>query len=166
MMQHAPARLCGLVGAELCSAFGAAAPIRCTAAAAAGATVGAAAPRGDNAEAATTTRAASAAAPPRRKQRAPRLLLPNGSSSGSGRWLWRQQQPCCHHLLQCRRGVYTESVGSAEARRADSFYNTTVEAFAQQPIAPLSLRALLDSGRRAALDADYVLRNAREVGGA
>jgi hypothetical protein len=67
------------------------------------------------------------------------------------------------HRLQARRRVWGESLDRSEANRIDSFYNTTVETYAQQPITALSLQRLLESGRSAALDGSYVMRNAQEV---
>jgi hypothetical protein len=72
-----------------------------------------------------------------------------------------QQQ---HHDQQQRRSVWNESLGRSEALRAGSFYgNAAVEAYAGEPLAPLSLRRLVDGGRAAALDAGAVLANASEV---
>ncbi|GBF98531.1 pyruvate dehydrogenase kinase [Raphidocelis subcapitata] len=61
------------------------------------------------------------------------------------------------------RGVWTEPPKDSESARVDSFYNTTVETYAQLPITQLSLQRLLEGGRSAALDAGYVTANAREV---
>jgi len=69
---------------------------------------------------------------------------------------------CCWNTV---RSVWGESLDRSEASRVDSFYNTTVETYAQLPIAALSLQRLLESGRSAALDAGYVMQSAQEVRG-
>lgn len=50
----------------------------------------------------------------------------------------QQQQWHCVTGWQ-RRSVWNESIDAREARKADSFYDSTIERYAEQPIETLSL---------------------------
>ncbi|KAF8071299.1 hypothetical protein HT031_001382 [Scenedesmus sp. PABB004] len=97
-------------------------------------------------------------------------LLPSGgggggAASGERRWL------CCRAaggrgaagLQQPRRGVWGEPPALSEARRAESFYDSTVEKYAEMPLVTLTLEHMLRLGRNAPSDPSRVVQSAQFV---
>lgn len=64
---------------------------------------------------------------------------------------------------QAQRTIWGEALASQEAEKAESFYDSTVEQYAQIPLDTLSLQQMLSFGRDAWNDPDKILRSARYV---
>lgn len=66
--------------------------------------------------------------------------------------------------LPCRcRSVWNDSIDQREARKADSFYDSTIERYAEQPIETLSLEQMLTIGRNVLSDPSKIIQSARFV---
>ncbi|KAF6261335.1 alpha-ketoacid dehydrogenase kinase [Scenedesmus sp. NREL 46B-D3] len=62
-----------------------------------------------------------------------------------------------------RRHVWNENMDLGEARKADSFYDSTVEKYAVMPVETLSLEQMLYIGRNVASDPSKILQSAHFV---
>lgn len=66
-----------------------------------------------------------------------------------------------HWLSPQVRRVWTETPGAKEVRALESFFDSTVQEYAQQPLEKLTLRSMLDFGRDAWYDQSKILESAR-----
>eukprot|EP00879_Flechtneria_rotunda_P031167 GHRR01034023.1.p1 GENE.GHRR01034023.1~~GHRR01034023.1.p1 ORF type:complete len:109 (+),score=16.39 GHRR01034023.1:875-1201(+) len=73
---------------------------------------------------------------------------------------WRA---ACVLSARQQRCVWNESMDQQEALKAESFYDSTVEKYAQMPVQTLSLEQMLHIGRNVMSDPAKVIQSARFV---
>lgn len=77
------------------------------------------------------------------------------------------QQPLCRAVLaaarHASRHVWNERLDQQEALKADSFYDSTVEKYAEMPIETFSLEQMLNIGRNVISDPSKVIQSANFV---